>query len=487
MDLFNVIPEDFFSILASKNKRLYLACAIQAFNVYESGSILGIDKKTIVDDLEYFLEKHQNLLFNKDDIDDFEDTISSNREKVNYVLRRLEQTGWIQLDLTNDYVEILNFTDNAITIIEALISLYPSSMYVFSDDYDEDTIQFESNFNQDEYHGYIYTIYSLLNNISTDDMSNNNVDYDLIVKEVYKNTKKLIRSLRKLDSRMKEYIYSVVENAEIKDLIEKLVIYKTELFDQSYLRLKTSDNINKYKLNIVDKLEKMEKDTEIINNLKDSYKFRFRTPELALSRVYRDLDEMIDVFNGLDEMINEIDSKNKVYVNSTIGKIKFLLSEEDNIAGKLNTILKYLRQSNKEDNLDKAINKVSSVLKLSQSKSFKPNSSLYTPRGRYEHNKNQTIDMSRFEFDVEGSMLDDFKNNYDETEILKYMEETVEKFGRIKASEQLSNESEFEDCLILIYALLVSDGYIYKVNRIDEYVETKNFIIKDFEIVKVGT
>ena len=44
MDLFDMVPDNFFSLLSSKNKRLYLAAILQTFKVYETGSILGIDK-----------------------------------------------------------------------------------------------------------------------------------------------------------------------------------------------------------------------------------------------------------------------------------------------------------------------------------------------------------------------------------------------------------------------------------------------------------
>ena len=51
-----------------------------------------------------------------------------------------------------------------------------------------------------------------------------------MISEVYKNTKLLIRSLRKMDSRIKDYINSVVETSEIKDLMAKLMEYNAEIY-----------------------------------------------------------------------------------------------------------------------------------------------------------------------------------------------------------------------------------------------------------------
>ena len=69
MDFFGMIPDNFFSLLASKNKRIYLASIIQSFKTYETGSILGIEKKIVVDDLVNYLDNSSYLY----DIEDEED------------------------------------------------------------------------------------------------------------------------------------------------------------------------------------------------------------------------------------------------------------------------------------------------------------------------------------------------------------------------------------------------------------------------------
>ena len=70
-----MIPDNFFSLLSSKNKRIYLACILQSFKTYETGSILGIEKKIIVDDLINFLDKSSYLydVEDEEDEDDEED------------------------------------------------------------------------------------------------------------------------------------------------------------------------------------------------------------------------------------------------------------------------------------------------------------------------------------------------------------------------------------------------------------------------------
>ncbi|UKI49470.1 MAG: DUF5716 family protein [Clostridium sp.] len=78
-------------------------------------------KKTVVDELTVFLQSLNDSYANEFDGDEEEDQIESKRDLANFILRRMEECGWIYVDVTNDYEEIINFTDYAITIVEALM------------------------------------------------------------------------------------------------------------------------------------------------------------------------------------------------------------------------------------------------------------------------------------------------------------------------------------------------------------------------------
>ena len=361
MDYFKIIPDNFFQLLASKNKRVYLSLILEAFKVYENASILGIEKKIVVDELVHYLDTNKYKYEVEDNLDE-EANPSSHRDLANYVLRRMEETGWIYIDVTHDYEEVLNFSDAGITICEAIINLNPR--------YYEDNLNDETEEITSHYQGYIYTIYSLLNN-------NDNIEYSVIIQEVYRNTKLLLREIRKLDARLKEYIAGVFNETDVKELMENLVSYREDFVEQGYAKLKMGDNINRYRLRIVTKLEEYQNSSLIMDTLTLAYPSLNK--EKALLRANRDIDEMIDVFNSLDEYILEIDEKSKTYINSTIAKIKFLVSEDDNIIGKLNRILRYIKDENKEGHVDKAINKVNDAFNLSYNRSLSQDS-LYIPK-----------------------------------------------------------------------------------------------------------
>lgn len=468
MDYFGMIPDNFFSLLASKNKRIYLACIIQSFKTYETGSILGIEKKIVVDDLIHFLE-HTSYLYDVEDEEDEEASPQSKRDLVNYILRRMEECGWIYIDVTNDYEEILNFSDMAIIICEALINAYPSTM-----EYGEDEGA-EVEIHANEYQGYIFTIYTLLTN-------KENVDYAMTFDLVYSYTKQLIRALRRLDSRLKEYISSVVETAEIKDLMERLMTFKTEVYDRSYLKMKTSDNINRYRLSIVSRLEELENDEFAMSMIINDYQRRYSNRDVAVAKANKAIDEVIDVFNSIDGFVSEIDNKNRTYINSTIGKIKFLLSEDDNIIGKLNTILRYVKTTNAKGKIEKSLKLVDGLYELNQMKVYAMENSLYTPRGSYTRNYNQMLDDIALDgFELTDDFLKQFKSAYNEVEIKNFLDANMVD-NVLQASHMIQYNSDNLVVLMTVYSLMYASNLDYNITILDKKIEHKRYILRDFII-----
>ncbi len=465
MDLFNVIPDNFFSLLSSKNKRIYVALIIEAFKVYETGSILGIEKKMVTDELVHYLDTTKYDYAVEDETDE-EANPKSSRDLANYVLRRMEECGWIYVDITNDYIEILNFSDAGIIFSEAILQIYGSN-YVVDDSYDV-------SYSNREYQGYIYTIYSLLNN-------QDSIEYSVIMQEVYRNTKLLLRSIRRLDSRLKNYISSVFETAEVKELMENLVSYREDFVEQGYAKLKMSDNINRYRLRIVSRLEEYEDNGDIIKAVSLNY------PNLeenkAINRAIRDIDEIIDVFNSLDDIITEIDEKSKTYINNTIAKIKFLLSEDDNIIGKLNGILKYVRQENKQGHIEKAIKNINDTYKLMYNRGLSE-ASIYIPRGAYKHNYNLMLDSDvLFDFDIESDFIKKYQTPYSEEIAKAFLLDNL-KENRMYGSDVILYNTDENTCMLAIYAILyaLDNQDEFEVLILNKKIDNIGLRMKDFLI-----
>jgi len=464
MDVFNIIPNHFFNLLSGKNRSIYVNCLLELFRVYEQGSILGIEKDIARQAIEDYLDIHP---LEEELEDNEEESEWTNRDRANQILRRLEKTEWIDIDVNNNYQEILNFRDYSITIIEALKDIADDRFY---EDFDDDGHEFR---------GYIYTSYSLLNS--------NHGEYAMVLDQVYKNTLAFVREIRKLDSRLKYYIKTIVDHSEIKDLIHLLVNYKVELMDKAYRRLKTSDNINKYRADIVKRLEDIQEDRYIMELLaKDHLVKSHNNYDLAMMKVNKKIDDIIDIYNSVSYIIDEIDQKNKVYVNTTIAKIKYLLSDDENVITKLTKILNFTANTIKDQQTKKALSTIQPMFTLSSYHQISKDS-LYTPRGVYKHIETQFLEDHDLDLDqsLQDEFYKEFEMHYSEEVIEKYLNDYFRKNNVIHASDIIRDDMSDEAILRLLYILVYAgDEMNYYIQPLNQKINHQRFIIDDFEIIK---
>jgi hypothetical protein len=478
MDFFSYMPSNLFNLFYSKNRSLYAECLIKLFKEYEKGSILGMEKshaqETIIDILEKYqdfeLEEDEKLFFEEDETQEID-----LRDKANFILRKLEKTGWIDIDINYDYQEIVNFFDYSISLIEAFIEI--ERLNNFGDVYSSEV---ESE-DRDYFKGYVYTIYTLL-------CSNDNPDYAMVLDQVYKNTISFIRELRKIDSRMKYYLNTMVEKTDLKDLMVLLISHKDELMSNSYLRLKTSDNVNKYKFNIIRQLEDYQMNGLIMNYIANEYMSNYHLDyNQALSKVNKQIDEIIDVFNAFDDLIHSIDEKNRNYINSTLTKIKFLLNVNDDIVGQITKILKFAKREINMNREKTLFDKISKCFVLYNQKNLSEHS-YYTPRGNYSHNETNEFTYNNFDFSsLRDNFFKEYKTNFSEKSIMDFIQTCLKDRTSIKASELIESNTLIndEDMIRLLYVLIYSnlDDSVYTY-QLTEKIKSDKYDMNDFVIAR---
>ncbi len=474
MNLFKIVPDNFFSLLASPNKSIYFDCLVLTFKAYEDATILGVDKKHVVEVLTDYLDK-----INKDVVlEDTNEDENDNQSKAYAILRKFEHYGWIDTDVTNDYEELITFRDYSITVIEALMKIKVDTYHHIGDDDDYGLGDEVIGRTVDEFKGYIYTIYLVLSNKDA-------TDYNYVMDSVDRNTKGFMRELRKLDVRMKEYIKSIVDAYEIKDLMENLIKYKVELFDRTYHKLKTSDNINKYRLFIVNSLTQIVNNQDAIESIASGSRYNNIALEDAPIKAMQDIYEIIDLFNSLDTYISEIDKKNKTYLNSTIAKIQFLLNEEADISGKLNSIMKFITDQNKNGRMKEAMKVISPLYTLNHMKHLN-NNSIYTPRGAYKKFEPARLEDAKVKIDYEKMFFDEYKSIYTESLVYQFTIDNMED-GVFRASKVLSYAASLSEILMVLFCLIYADNSRkLKVRRLESDIDHVKYILKDFEIYEEG-
>ena len=102
MNIFEKIPENFFSILASPNKTLYVETLFVLGEAFKQE--LTISKENIISRIINNLEDEISREdFSEEDIDELKDNNISS--KAYFLLRKLKWAGWIEFEMQRDTFE----------------------------------------------------------------------------------------------------------------------------------------------------------------------------------------------------------------------------------------------------------------------------------------------------------------------------------------------------------------------------------------------
>ena len=319
--MFQIISDNFFVPLASPNKIIYWECLVKLFTVMDHQLSFGVERDILVQELQYYFEQTQAAAIDEEGF-----TGKSSRDKANWMLRRLEYYGWIEVETDKSYVQRANFRDYAVKIIKTLLEIEEGK--------------------QIEYQGYIYTIYSLVRS-STDSPG-------IVLLSILENTDMLITGLKNLNSGIKRYIDELTKyktSAQIMDVLFN--DYIENIVDKAYHRLLTSDNVSKFRPEIVERLESKSRSRSYIEKASAEIAgIREIGIEQAEELVYQYIHEIIDAFQNMDEILSQINQKNTQYQKAAINRAKFFLIGGEDIRGQLKEILSEVNEKINEENME---------------------------------------------------------------------------------------------------------------------------------------
>ena len=322
--LFDVIPENFFRPLAAPGKIVYWECICRLFSVTSRQLSFGVERDVLVDELQYYFDSAMSADIPEEE---FEETGSmTSRDKANFMLRRLESYGWIYIDVDYSYVQRVNFRDYAIQIIKSLIAV--------------------SEERRAEYQGYIYTIYNLAR------AGGSNPGLGLL--QIVEDMDALITGLKSRNANIKRYIDELTKHSTVAEIMDALLNdYYTNVVDKVYHRLLTSDNVAKFRPEIIERLEANSRSGRFLKAAAEEIsELREISPEEARELVLELLHEVIDAFRSMDEILDEINKKNTRYQRAAINRARFLLSSSEDIRGQLKGILTFMNERIQEQNID---------------------------------------------------------------------------------------------------------------------------------------
>lgn len=459
--MFNIVGEQFFTPLAAPGKVMYWECICKLFTVTDHQLSFGVERDLLVEELQYYFEQKQAVELNEEEL-----LGKSARDKANWVLRRLEYYGWIDIDTDKSYVQRVNFTEHAVKIIKLLLEI--------------------ENGKTIEYQGYIYTIYSLVRGKS------DNPGIELL--SIVENTDMLITGLKNLSSSIKRYIDELTKYKTPAEIMDALFNdYMTNIVDKAYHRLLTSDNVSKFRPEIVERLESysrsktyVEKASNELANIKELSK------EEAEELVYHYIHLVIDAFGNMDEILSEINNKNSKYQSAAVNRAKFYLIGGEDIRGQLKDILSILNEQINEEKLELGgiyrIEFFDDLIRVYQSLVV-DDESFYKPTEGKKQFVPQVLEEEVIDEDLRDEKIlkirRKLENVLNPSKIENYIAQYMGDKDNILASN-LPIESA-EDFIKIIYTRLYGQrkNMKYKVEvSNDDYIEINGYRFKDFSIIK---
>jgi hypothetical protein len=349
--IFAILPPNFFSPLANANREHYAALLVRYYRLFQENSG-KLERELVVRSFTDYLGRHRDALVMEDapevsggdesargvsDQDketpffDFDGMPSSpdepagdDRAAANRFLRRLINAEWLGEETLPDYTRVINITPHARPFFEALARV------------DEGL--------KTEYESHVVAVYSLL----CGDAVEENGHYAIL--NAHSATAAIIDSLKVLSQSIKGHydrFTTEAAQAEVRGILHlHYDIYAAEILDGAYKRLKTSDNLSRYRPRIQKKVgELLANETWLTESARKYARIAALTQEESRRRLTAMLEEIRDILRAVDPLLDDIDRRNMLYARSSIERVKALLEPDSTLAGKLGFLIRELHAS----------------------------------------------------------------------------------------------------------------------------------------------
>jgi hypothetical protein len=256
-----------------------------------------------------------------------ETSAENTRAQANYFLRRLINSGWLSEEYLADASRVINLTAWGKPFFESLARV------------DEGL--------KTEYESHVVNVYS---SICGEAVKENG---HLSVLHARDEARALIDSLKVLSQSIKSYYDNLnaeaVRSKASSVLHEHYDLYAGEVLDKAYRRLKTSDNVSRYRQSIFRQVKALLRDEAWLDASAGKYlRMRQTSREECRQRLQTMLEEIRDDLRAVDPLEDEIDRRNADYSRSSIEIIKAYIEPDSTIAGKLGILIKALFGGNDE-------------------------------------------------------------------------------------------------------------------------------------------
>lgn len=325
MKLFEVIPENFFSMLSSPNKHIYADALLHLYNEYQKNRF-GIPYELLRDVFQEVIETYDEAgkVYDEEGTN-YSDSTDEDiyRTKANALIRRLRENKWIDIEDRDQYRQFVVLPHYSSRVLGVLQELCDGRSI--------------------EYQRYAFSTYQLL----TGEEANQNPC--MAVLEAEKMTKSFLDELQIMINNMKKHMEQVTALTSIQEVLDyHFNHYKSKIVDLSYHRLKTSDHVAKYRTRILDQVQKWLLDADwIVEASQNGVQLgMYDDVEPAEQQIRQSLYTIEEVYRDLDNIFHLIDTRHNMFLRSSYERARYLTQHNQGIDQQLISILNFLGEGN---------------------------------------------------------------------------------------------------------------------------------------------
>ncbi len=302
---FDILPANLFNLFSTQGygdwQRHYMAILLRIYELAEFNRF-GLTREQVVADVVDYLNKQD--LTTLQAIDD--DGVRSNdaQDIASWIVRRLDEAGWIEREQQADYTELIILPDYAFTLLEAFRSIQQQK--------------------PQEYTGQLYAAHQLLTQ-QGDDFSP-----ALALTQAYENIRQALRGLNELNQNIRRYTERVTRDRPVAELLRLQYDDYAQVLGPAYHALKTSDHVSRYRRDIVGQLQNWQLDENWLDQTANELATQgHHTPAQANEEISRILSFIINQLETLDPLLDEIDRRHTQYLRTSLRQVRYQLGSAD--------------------------------------------------------------------------------------------------------------------------------------------------------------
>lgn len=458
MKLFDAVPNELFSVLASPNRSLYADVLDVLYESYQEN--LKIPEETLYSMLRGKLEQQlAEATFEGEDIDEEELRDVSGRAR--FLIRKLNSKGWLEKqrgDDFNEYITVPGYSSRLLELFHQLRDDSPMRGY-----------------------SYVFGTYSALKVASE---GTSVYDRMAAVYSAYDNTQSLIKLLQMVYHNVKHFFQLQINMQQVNTVLASHFDDFGQKVVEAYIRpLKIKDSVPKYRVPIQKILTGWLEDDALLTAMSNAALQDRRGSDLNACRsdLLRKIFWVKERYDNIEhEFLDEIDQQVRRYTRATTQKIENLTNRDHNVRGNLNYLLTALSRNRRASEL---VEQIQPAFQLYE-QSFLSEKSVWYRKRPGKRTKAAPVLIQEGEIDPEMARQAQLllHSEYGRSEIAAYVEQWLGE-AEVCYSEDLNLEDDKAYIMSLLAVLTGGDrSSTYTVRELEGVYSENGYAIPRLQI-----